>query len=123
MFKLLLVFIGGGLGSVIRFLVATFVNNRFVSDLPLATLLSNILSCIILGIASYLISEKQAFNQEVKLFLIIGLCGGLSTFSTFSLETLNLLKNQNYGYALANVLMSLFVCIGVLYFLVKKNIF
>ena len=119
--QFLLVFIGGGLGSVIRFLVATVVNNKLKTEFPLATFTSNILSCLILAGLTYLITEKNIYNQELKLFLIIGLCGGLSTFSTFSFETLVLLKNQNYGYALANISISIFTCLGLMYYILKKS--
>lgn len=119
--QFLLVFIGGGLGSVIRFLVATFINNKLKTEFPLATFISNVLSCLILAGLSYIISEKNIFSQDLKLFLIIGLCGGLSTFSTFSFETIVLLKNQNYAYALANILISIFTCLGLMYYILNKR--
>lgn len=118
--QFLLVFLGGGLGSVIRFMVATLINSRFKPVFPFATLVSNLLSCIILAGLVIYFNQKGSTSQELKLLLIVGLCGGFSTFSTFSFETLDLLKNQNYAYAIANIVISITTCLGVMVFMLKK---
>ena len=115
----LAVFIGGGLGSLLRFGLSYLIRGISLSALPYATLASNILSTAILGIVFYKVSPLS--NQTLYLFLAIGVCGGFSTFSTFSLETFQLLKNDQFIWAGANILISVFMCLMIL-FLISKSI-
>jgi CrcB protein len=119
--NLLLVFLGGGLGSVARFGVSEFVKANFKSVFPIATLCSNILSCLILALVVGVFSEKIGANASLKTLLIIGFCGGFSTFSTFSFETVELMKSGNMMIAIANILISVSVCVALVYFLTKAN--
>ena len=119
MTNLLAVFIGGGLGSVLRYGISLLVQQHFKTFFPLATLLSNLLSCLILAITIGYFYEKISDQPFVKLMLIVGFCGGFSTFSTFSFETVELFRSVHFGYAIANILISVGVCTGIVYFLVK----
>ena len=93
------VFLGGGLGSLLRYLISLlFINLNF----PIATLLANILSCLILGIAVFFM-QKYSLCNNMRLFLLVGICGGLSTFSTFSHETINLFREGYVNYAILNI--------------------
>lgn len=105
----LMVFIGGGLGSLCRYGIARLMSS-YTGLFPLATFLANAISCIILGalIAYHL---KNGMGQGLRLMLITGFCGGFSTFSTFSYETFELLQNGDYTTAFANMLFSLVVCL------------
>ena len=118
--NLLLVFIGGGLGSIVRFGISGFVQSNFKSIFPIATLCSNILSCIILAVAVGFLSDKLIANPNLKILILVGFCGGFSTFSTFSFETVELIRSGNMMYAVANIFISVIVCIGLIYFLTKQ---
>lgn len=115
----LYVFVGGGVGSVLRYAVSLFVKARYSGELPAATLISNVLSCLVLGLVINYMYHRQAEGM-LKYLLIIGLCGGFSTFSTFSYETLALFKAGNMMWAVLNILINTGLCIGVLYFLSTK---
>jgi CrcB protein len=118
--NVLLIFLGGGLGSISRFGIAAFVQSNFKSVFPLATLCSNMISCLILSISVAMFSEKLISNPSLRMFVLIGFCGGFSTFSTFSYETVELMRSGNMMIAIANILISLSVCIALIYFLTKQ---
>lgn len=116
----LVVFLGGGLGSITRYGISELVKSNFKSTLPLATFCSNIISCIILAIAVGYFSEKAGFSPVVRLLIVVGFCGGFSTFSTFSYETVELMRSGNTLLAIANILISVTVCVALIYVLTKR---
>lgn len=113
MYSYLLVFIGGGLGSMCRFGIGHLLRH-YNFHFPWATFSANALSCIILGMLVGL-SLKDGMSPSGRFFLMTGFCGGFSTFSTFTNETYHLFLAGNSGYALANVALSALVCLVCLY--------
>lgn len=115
------VFIGGGVGSVLRFGISLFMAQYYRAAFPLATLLSNVLSCLVFGLAIYVLGEKLNAELPFRLLIITGICGGFSTFSAFSYETVELIKGGNTLFAVLNVLISILLCFGIIYILTRSN--
>lgn len=107
----LLVFLGGGLGSLLRYAVGRFLPATFAdSPFPMSILLVNVVASMVLGVlVGYGLS--RSLSNEMRLLLGIGFCGGLSTFSSFSNDTLLLLQNGRPGTALLNVGLNVSVCL------------
>lgn len=109
---LLLVFVGGGIGSALRYLVGIpFKTSLF--NLPLGTLLANISAAILIAI-TFLFAQKSSLSPRTIFFLTTGVCGGLSTFSTFSWETVQLFQQGQFGWAIMNILVTNIACIGLI---------
>ena len=117
MYNYLLVFIGGGLGSVCRYGIAHLLASQNYT-FPLATFLANVISCIVLGFFVGL-SMKAGVSDLQKLMIMTGFCGGFSTFSTFTNETFQLFQAGNFFYAISNIIVSLMVCLVCIYIGIK----
>jgi len=109
-----LVFFGGGLGCVVRYLIGLGFQ-RTATTLPWATFFSNITACLIFALVIWFVSVKEIMTPTLRLLLLTGFCGGLSTFSSFGYETFLLLKQSLYLYAFLNILISCSLCIFIFY--------
>lgn len=98
----LLIGLGSFLGGISRYFLTIYINNRYLSNFPLGTLAVNVLGCFLIGLI-YGLTEKGNINAEWRLFLATGILGGFTTFSTFSHETVTLLRNEQYLYAFSNL--------------------
>ncbi len=106
MLKLVYIAAGGALGSVARYLVGGWVQERFAhSVFPYGTLVVNLLGCLLIGILWELYDEFK-LAPEIRLFVFIGVLGGFTTFSSFAWESRNLLQDGEIGAGLMNVLAS-----------------
>lgn len=112
---LIMVFLGGGLGSVARYSLGRWVNALHSVNFPFGTLLANIAACFILGLMVGLADHRQLFSPNARLFWTVGFCGGFSTFSTFSHETITLLQGGFSQNALIYGFLSLLLCILAVY--------
>lgn len=93
--QLLMIFLGGGLGSALRFLISKGLNSE-TAFIPFGTFSINILGSFLLGLILGYASRSEMFNSNIVLFLSIGFCGGFTTFSSFALENHALLRNGDY---------------------------
>lgn len=121
---ILFIGLGGFIGTVSRFLLARAVQTSILSSFPYGTLAVNILGSLIIGLI-YGYSERDILiDPELRLFLTVGICGGFTTFSTFSAESFYLLRDGQYLWFLSYTLLSVTLCILAvsLGFLISKNI-
>jgi len=107
-----LVFLGGGIGSILRYSIGKWIGTLHTHYFPFGTLVVNIIACLALGIILGLADARQLMSPSAKIFWIIGFCGGFSTFSTFSGETLSLIQSGFTGASLIYISLSLILCIS-----------
>lgn len=120
--KLVAIFIGGGLGSACRFTLGMLIAKNVVGHFPWNTFLVNILGCLCIGVfAGYF--ERRQEHGLLSALLITGFCGGFTTFSTFSNETLQLFKQGMYALAACYACISFIVgisCVALGFFTIKN---
>lgn len=102
---------GGFIGAVSRYMLALLINKHNAGGFPIATLIINIVGSFLIGLLSQLFSTLFPNNKKLLLFLTTGILGGFTTFSTFSLETVNLYQNGDTIYAVLNVVLSVLFCL------------
>jgi CrcB protein len=113
--NIFLVLLGGGIGSVARYLLSYLLTKNNTTQFPWATFIANALGCLLIGLLFGYIQKNNLQNETLKLLLITGFCGGFTTFSTFSLENIQFIQNQNYNLALLYTISSIFIgFLGVL---------
>jgi len=112
---ILFVALGGALGAVLRYLISSGIYNWFGRAFPYGTLVVNVIGSLAIGVLSILLIEKFNVSQELKLGLVVGVLGALTTFSTFSWDTIDLLQQGLIQRALLNVLLNVVVCISAVW--------
>lgn len=114
--NILLIGIGGGAGSVLRYLCQKWAYQLYPHSFPWGTFVVNIIGCFLIGLFWGLAFKTFAANESWKLFLMTGICGGFTTFSAFTLEGVGLLKEQKTGlffsYIIASVVLGILATYG-----------
>ena len=90
---LISVFLGGGFGAIIRYLVIEQVNKLFLVAFPFGTIAVNVIGAFLIGLLSSYLAERLDVSENIKMFLIVGFCGGFTTFSSFNIEFYQLFSN------------------------------
>lgn len=111
--NLFYIFIGGGLGSVMRFLVSSYTQKLWnINSFPMGTFVVNVIGCFLIGMFS---AYFLKVDNYLKFLLITGFCGGFTTFSTFSAENISLWENGNYVVLAFYILLSVIIGFGTVY--------
>jgi len=121
--EVILVFLGGGIGSALRYLISKAFTGWINNPFPYSTFVVNIIGCFLIGIFLTLPERFDWFTIEYRLFLATGICGGFTTFSTFSYENYALIKEGDYMYFVSYTVLSFALGLAATFFgmyLIKK---
>lgn len=112
MIQYLYIAAGGAVGAMLRFAVSNSVHTWLSRGFPYGTLLVNTVGSVLMGFLYVFIIERAEFDPAWRSALMIGFLGAFTTFSTFSIETLNLLESQEYMKAVSNIFFSVLLCVS-----------
>jgi fluoride exporter len=112
---LFLIALGGAVGSLLRYLIGGAVQRSSASGFPIGTLFVNVVGCLLVGVFVRFLLNMQT-SPELRALLIVGFCGGFTTFSTFSYETVGLLQGGEYVRAATYMLGSVALCVTATFF-------
>ncbi len=111
----IIVSIGAALGGALRYWLSNVSYKVFPVTFPYGTLIVNITGSFLLGIIMFYFDERELLNPSLRLFLTIGFCGGFTTFSTFSYETIILFRESQVLFGFLNILANLLLCLAGIY--------
>src|SRR5437868_5311221 len=109
--EIIAVFLGSGLGGLVRFGLSKWINSLHDHHFPFGTFVVNIVACFALGFVIRLADHKQIFAPATRIFWAVGFCGGFSTFSAFSSETLTLFQQGHNTSLVLYILASILLCV------------
>lgn len=108
-YKILLVMIGGGLGAVSRYLITLLSSRLYGSSFPAGTLFVNLSGCFLIGVSFALAEYRNILSPSARLFIMTGFLGGLTTFSTYALESVNFARSGDSSVSVINFILNNFV--------------
>ena len=115
--NVLLVGIGGALGSISRYLLGTWIQASSKSiDFPFGILVVNLIGCFVIGFLSQLAEARGVFTSETRALVFIGILGGFTTFSSFGNDTINLWRDGDMFKAFVNIAANVILGLGLVYF-------
>jgi CrcB protein len=117
MLNYILVGVGSAIGGIMRFWASGVIANRFGQSFPWGTLVVNVTGCFIIGLFATLTATEGRWlvGPFGRNFFMTGICGGYTTFSSFSLQTLNLARDEEWLYAAGNAVLSLVLCLAAVW--------
>lgn len=115
MLKLILIFLGAGIGGLLRYGVGGIVQSAAGTTFPVGTMIVNLSGCLAIGFLAAALDGPWLVREEVRLGILIGVLGGYTTFSSFGRETLALANDGQYVAAAANVLLSNLLCLAAVW--------
>lgn len=124
MLNYILVSAGAAIGGALRYGLSSFIQRNQSVIFPYGTLIVNVLGSFILGIIMFYLNEKGLIGNDFRLFLTVGFCGGFTTFSTFSYETLTLFRDSEFDLAIYSILLNVVLSLVGIYlaYLISKLI-
>lgn len=111
MAQLLAIAAGGSVGAVMRFIVSTGIYSWLGRGFPYGTLVVNVIGSLLMGLLYELFLQRLSVSPEVRAVLLVGFLGAFTTFSTFSIETINLIEQGYVIKAIVNILASVILCV------------
>jgi CrcB protein len=111
--RLLLIALGGAIGTILRYLTSLLAVRWFGPEFPYGTLIVNLSGAFIIGLVQELSAETAVISDNTRLFLTTGMMGGLTTYSTFSYETVRLMEANAWSQAWINVIVTTTICLGL----------
>ncbi|MFK8066649.1 MAG: fluoride efflux transporter CrcB [Gammaproteobacteria bacterium] len=112
MTQLISIAFGGAIGAVLRFSTSNMIYSQFGRTFPWGTLMVNVTGSLFMGLLFVLFTERMELNSDLRAFITVGLLGAFTTFSTFSIETMNLIESGELTRAGVNILASVVCCLA-----------
>ncbi len=115
MINYIYVSLGAAIGGALRFWLSNFTYKFLPETFPYGTLVVNVIGSFFLGLIMFYFNQRELLGPNLRVFLAVGVCGGFTTFSTFSLETMNLFKESQVLFGFYNIILNIFLSFAAIY--------